>query len=149
MKKIHIVLLVVCGLYSCSHPDSYTHTITDNSGIDKLAVTYIGPNVEIVAFRGKDSTVQSIHFEGSVELIVVAPEFTLKFPEIAQKYFNMDGHITITKGIYHDYFPSDWSSLKKINNYLTYRFESDKQHFFFIVYSLSTGEDIGSYFEFE
>jgi hypothetical protein len=142
-------MVSLLALVSCGHPDNYIHTISDNSGIENLAITYLGTKAEIVAFRSTDSSAQSIHFDDSVMLTISSPEFTLKFPRFAEKYVNMNGDITITTNTYHDYFPTEWHSLRKANNYLTFKFMNDEQHLYYIIYNMANGEEIASYFEFE
>jgi hypothetical protein len=149
MKKTHIFLALCIGLLSCGHPESYRHNYEDLSGIDKLAITYMSNAGEVAAFNRLNASFMSSHFSDSVELIIVSPEHTLKFPPIAEKYFNLPGDIRVTTNTYHDFFPKEWYPLKTANNYLTYHFFSDETHLFFIVYDLSSGKEIGSYFEYE
>jgi|GEM_PF-5414579 len=149
MNRTYLFLIAIIGLVSCGHPDSYIHTFSDKSGIKDLTVTYIGSKAEIVAFNKLYLMQESTHFDGPVELVIVTPSQTMKFPDIAQKYFNMEGNIEITTNIYHDYFPEEWSPLKQGGDYLTYSFYGGEDRLFFIVFNLASGAEIGSYFEYE
>lgn len=149
MKNYHFILLAFLALISCGHPESYRHNYEDLSGIDKLAISYIGHGGEVVTFNHLNASFLSTHFTDSVTLRIESPSHNLKFHPIAKKYFNMPGSIKVTKNVYHDYFPEEWKPLKRRSNYLTYSFFSDEDHLFFITYDLASGNEIGSYFEYE
>ena len=149
MNKTIFTLLLALLLFSCSHPESYTHKINDQTGIDGLAVTYVGRSGQIAAAKTSKDTFMPPHFTDSVSVTIVNEEHLLQSPRFAEKYVNGNGTITITKNVYHDYFPTEWSSLRKSNNFLTYQFVQDEAHFYFLVFNTLNGSFIASYFEYE
>lgn len=156
MNKTIIFPLLILVLASCGHPENYTHKIDDQTGLEKLTITYIPTNGEdivndgrLVVIRTDTAEFQPHHFQDSVMLVLAHKGGLYKAPVSASKYFNLNGTITITQNVYHEYFPAEWSSLRQSNNHLTYRFVHDEAHFYFLVFNTINGEMIASYYEYE
>jgi hypothetical protein len=148
-KVIAPCFVSVLLMIGCSNPGPYVHSITKVEGISNSTITYQSADSVIATgdLAKGDLTVVASTELANIGIQSASGKLTI-FSEIPEKYINMDVNIEVAQNVFMDYFPEEWSDLKKAN-YTSLHMVSKKDAsiFFTSVVYTNTATEIGRHSE--
>lgn len=139
-------LLLIVG---CEEQNSFIHQIQQVDGIENAVISYQSSD-SIVAtseLEPAEMTVKRVNNLTNIGIQTGAGQLTI-FSEIPEKYINMDADIEIGRDVFMDYFPEEWSDLKKAHyTSIHIRSKTDRDLFFTAVVYTNTATEIGRHSE--
>ena len=145
-----ILLFVSLAILGCAkQQESYTHTISSVDGISNAEITYVQNDSMVMTSSLAPSEIQYQRIEsGDVTVLVTDANGTSAFNEVPSKYINLDATVEVSRNVFQDYFPEEWS-LMKGQPYTTIYIKSkqDNQVFYMKCIFTNSDKEIGKYSE--
>ena len=109
-----ILLLASLAIIGCAQKqESHTQTISSVDGLSDAELIYEQGDSIIVTsnLTSSDLNYQRI-LDQDVTVLVTDASGTSTFEKVPSKYINLDATVEVSRNIFQDYFPEEWSEMK-------------------------------------
>ena len=148
--KTFLFAFVLLATIGCSQEqDLYTQTITNTEGLSNAELRYRLGDSTIVSAEIATGDLSYAHINSEEITVEVSDASgTTIFSDVPSKYANLDATLEVTRNVFQDYFPEEWSPMKgQPYTTLYIKSKNDSEVFYMKCVFTNTDKEIGKYSE--